>query len=112
MECKWQGPLTDADMTCTAFNDGSIFQDETSIKGVTTTSVLGKAEFASLYSLQAVAIVTQTGAAAGSGSAAPSQTPSGSGAPSTGLAPAGPMPTGAMKLVGGAAGVFAAALAL
>lgn len=109
MECKWQGAMTDADMTCTGNIDGDLVADETEVKGKTTTSVIPKAEFASLYSLHPVAIVTQTGSAAsGSGSAAPSQTPSGSGAPSTGLAPAGPMPTGAMALVGGAAGVFAA----
>jgi hypothetical protein len=44
-----------------------------------------------------------------------SGSPSGAAAtpsPSTGFAPAGPLPTGAMALVGGAVGVFAAALAL
>lgn len=96
-------------MTCTAALGGSFVDAEA--QG-TTTSVIPKDEIASMEAFHAVAIVTPTGSAAPSGSARPSQSVSGSGAPSTGLAPAGPLPTGAMALVGGAAGVFAAALAL
>ncbi|KAH7402086.1 hypothetical protein DE146DRAFT_454926 [Phaeosphaeria sp. MPI-PUGE-AT-0046c] len=103
LECKWQGAITDADMTCTGGSEGSFV--DTAALG-TSTSVIPKAEISSMEAIQAVTIITATGAAV------PSQTPSGTATPSKGLGPAGPLPTGAMALVAGAAGVFAAALAL
>lgn len=95
--------MTDADLTCTAAIEGEIV--EATAAG-TSTTVLPKAEVSELSAMHAVTIVTATGAAGAS------RTPSGSPSPSSGLGPAGPLPTGAMALVGGAAGVFAAALAL
>lgn len=127
VSCKWQGAITNADLTCTGVGNGYVVNP--SARGAGTT-VYSKDEFKSMDAVQAVAIVTASGAASasasqtpsGSGSAArsgasaPSNAASGSGAAasarSTGFAPAGPLPTGAMALVGGAAGVFAAALAL
>jgi hypothetical protein len=125
MNCKWQGAITDADLSCTITADGYAVSKQ--LRG-TITSVFSKDDVKSMDVISAVAVVTSSGAA----SASASQTPSGSGAksgapaastassgsgaaavsPSTGLAPARPLPTGAVAFVGGAAGLFAAALAL
>ncbi|KAF2031709.1 hypothetical protein EK21DRAFT_62626 [Setomelanomma holmii] len=124
MGCKWQGAMTDADLTCTYTQSGYV--PDSSVRGVST-SILSKAEASSLEAFQVVTVVTasgavsasasrNSGAASGSGTAAPSRskTASGSGgaAKSTGLGAAGPLPTGAVAFVGGAVGIFAAALAL
>jgi hypothetical protein len=119
MSCKWQGAITAADLDCTASVGG--YAQPASARGVSTT-VLSKDEVASMEYIQPFAIVTASGANSASASATPtgsqsgSVKPSGSGsgsgsaaAPqSTGFAPAGPLPTGAMALVGGVAGVMAA----
>jgi hypothetical protein len=97
MDCKWQGAITDADLTCTAIAGGYALE-----AGVpeTTTTVWKKDEIVTSEYFATFAVVTQTP----SGSASVS--------PSKGLAAAGPLPTGAMAMMGGAAGVFAAAMAL
>jgi hypothetical protein len=124
MNCKWQGAITNADLTCVATADGFAITDK-ALRGTTTTT-LSKDELSTMELIGAVAVVTSSGAAsasasqttsgAKSGAPAASASKSSSGAagaaPSTGFAPAGPLPTGAMALVGGAAGVFVAALAL
>lgn len=120
LNCKWQGASTDADFTCVATIDRFAVTDK-AIRGTTTTTLF-KDEFPSMQLIGAVAVVTssdaasasQTPSASGTKSGAPTASGSKSGSaaagatPSTGLAPAGPLPTGAMALVGGAAGVFAA----
>jgi hypothetical protein len=122
--CNWEGAMTAADMTCTVTLDGS-WAEVT--EPITSASVVPSGEFASIEgAIKTVAIVqaSQTPLSSGaspsaSGSSASGSRASGSGAsgsaaptPSTGFAPGRPLPTGAMALVGGAAGVFAAALAL
>jgi hypothetical protein len=130
MNCKWQGVITNADLTCTVTQSGYV--PSASVRGVTT-SIMSKAEVSSMEAIQAFSVVSGSAApsasasqtasgsrsATQSGSQSATQAPSGSRSsgvagttPSTGLAPAGPLPTGAMKYVGGAAGVFVAALAL
>lgn len=124
MACKWQGgAITAADLTCTVTQSGSIRGNGGS--GVTT-SVVSSSELSDMEAFHTVAIVSASGGsssptasasqtASGSGAALPSGSASGSGAAgsrSTGHAPAAAIPTGAVAFVGGAAGVFAAALAL
>ncbi|KAH4004672.1 hypothetical protein HBI13_024850 [Parastagonospora nodorum] len=121
VNCKWQGAIADADLTCVATADGYVVDQ--SDRG-TTTTVISKDEVSTMSFISAYAVVTSSGSASQtpSGSGAKSGAPTASGstsgssaagaAPSTGLAPAGPMPTGAVAFIGGAAGVFAAALAL
>jgi hypothetical protein len=116
--------MTAADMTCRVTLDGS-WAEVT--EPITSASVVPSGEFASIEgAIKTVAIVqaSQTPLSSGaspsasgssaSGSRASGSRASGSAAPtpSTGFAPGRPLPTGAMALVGGAAGVFAAALAL
>jgi hypothetical protein len=110
MNCKWQGAITDADLTCTAVGSG--YAVPGSLEG-TTTTVWPKSEIQTGEYIGTFAVVTASGPV--SSGAPASQTPGGSAAPqsrSSGFAPAAALPTGAMALVGGAAGVFAAALAL
>jgi hypothetical protein len=104
MDCKWQGTILDTDMTCTLTANGFAHPGEST---GTTTTVVAKDELQTGEYMGTFAVITATGAAA-------SPTPSGSAAStrSSGLAPAAALPTGAMALVGGAAGIFAAALAL
>ncbi|KAF2832570.1 hypothetical protein CC86DRAFT_390590 [Ophiobolus disseminans] len=95
--CNWQGPLTDADLTCTVTASGTA--SAVPILGVSSTAgVIRKDELASLSVLRAVAIVSETGAPGASHS--------------VGLASGPVSPTGVMLLVVGAVGVLAAALAL
>jgi hypothetical protein len=117
--CNWEGAMTAADMTCTVTLDGS-WAEVT--EPITSASVVPSGEFASIEG--AIVQASQTPLSSGaslsaSGSNASGSRASGSGAsgsaaptPSTGFVPGRPLPTGAMALVGGAAGVFAAALAL
>ncbi|CBX90394.1 predicted protein [Plenodomus lingam JN3] len=123
MACKWQGAITAADLTCTVSQSGSI--PGPGATGVTT-SVVSSTELSDMEAFQTVAVVSASGGsgspaasasqtASGSGTALPSGSASGSdaaGSRSTGLAPAVALPTGAVAFVGGAAGIFAAALAL
>jgi hypothetical protein len=111
MSCNWSGAMTAAALTCTAVLDGSYYQVS---ERTTSTYVISEDTVSSFGAMATVAVVDTSGkplssfpTAASSGASV-----SGSGAathsPSTGIAPAGPLPTGAMALVGGAAGVFAA----
>jgi hypothetical protein len=100
MDCKWQGTIADTDMTCTLAANGFAHPGEAT---GTTTTVVAKDELQTGEYMGTFAVVTAT-ASQSSGSAASTR--------SSGLAPAAALPTGAMALVGGAAGVFAAALAL
>ncbi|KAH7069458.1 hypothetical protein FB567DRAFT_224419 [Paraphoma chrysanthemicola] len=122
--CNWKGAMTAADLTCTYTQSGYV--PSSSVRGVST-SILSKAEASDMEAFQVVTVVTASGAASasasrtsGSGTSVPSASRAASGSAagsaaasqSTGLAPAGPLPTGAVALVGGALGIFAAALAL
>jgi hypothetical protein len=99
MDCKWQGSIPDADMTCIYTAMGSVAPGETG----TTTTVVPKEDLQTGDYMGTFAVITATGAATIQSAASTR---------SSGLAPAAALPTGAMALVGGAAGVFAAALAL
>lgn len=120
LNCNWSGELTTADLTCTATQSGS-FAELNEMVGVTSDTI--KASDALEASVIATISVVQpasnsavqtTPAASGSQSSSANSTASGSGAPaSTGAAAVGsPLSKGVMAVVGGAAGVFAAALAL
>ncbi|KAH7072674.1 hypothetical protein BKA63DRAFT_48477 [Paraphoma chrysanthemicola] len=122
MGCNWKAAMTAADLTCTYTQSGYV--PSPSVRGVST-SIFSKAEASDMEVFQVVTIVTASGAASpsasrtsGSGTSVPSASRSASASgsaaasQSTGLAPAGPLPTGAVALVGGAVGIFAAALAL
>lgn len=118
MNCAWKGELTAADLTCTATQSGS-FAKVLEAEGVTSTT-FGPSDAASV--LQTVSVVHATSNSApnstpatvsGSQSSSAKATASGSGAPeATGAAAGTPLSNGVMAFVGGAAGVFAAALAL
>ncbi|KAF1920216.1 hypothetical protein BDU57DRAFT_525351 [Ampelomyces quisqualis] len=115
INCKFQGAITAADLDCTASMEGYV--PPASLRGKST-SLLPKDEIETMGFIQQYAIVTSSGAGSASatptGSQSGSAKPSGSGSgaaaasPSTGFAPVGPLPSGVMALVGGAAGVFAA----
>lgn len=80
--------MTAADITCTATQSGSLF----SAFGPSSTIFKGSEI---VDAIQTVTVVSATGTA-------------GSAPQKTGAAPPGPLPTGAMVFVGGAAGLFAA----
>ncbi|KAH8726224.1 hypothetical protein GQ44DRAFT_614426 [Phaeosphaeriaceae sp. PMI808] len=123
MNCKWQGAMTSADLTCTVTQDGSMVPGG---MGGTTTTVLPKSQGSEIAEIfQTYAVVSGSGAVSAgasqtaSGARSASPTPGASGASvsgtatasrSTGLGAAGPLPTGAIKFAGGAAGLVAAAL--
>ncbi|KAL6708721.1 hypothetical protein ACN47E_002417 [Coniothyrium glycines] len=126
LECSWKGAtMTAAELTCTIAQSGALV--DSSLSG-TVTSTVDKDEVSSLGPFATLALVsapTGSGSAAqpsgpsGTGAIAPSRSgsasPSASGAStsqSAGFAPAGPLPTGAVAFIGGAAGILAAALAL
>jgi len=127
MNCSWKGTMTAADFTCTATVDGNYV--EKTDRGTTTTT-MPSGSVSEFGAINTVTVLGASGAAAsgtplssGASPSASGSNASGSGAarsgsgtasptPSTGFAPTRPLPTGAMALVGGAAGVFAAALAL
>ncbi|KAJ4312400.1 hypothetical protein N0V94_007468 [Neodidymelliopsis sp. IMI 364377] len=119
MNCNWKGEMKTADFTCTATQSGS-FAKTLEVEG-SSSSVLKSSELTD--SIQTATIVqpasnsasaTASGSQSGSQSGSAGATSSGSGATAqaTGAAAGAPLPKGAMALVGGAAGVFAAALAL
>ncbi|EOA80918.1 uncharacterized protein SETTUDRAFT_99771 [Exserohilum turcica Et28A] len=129
MACSWKGEMTKADFTCDVTQSGYVPSQSAR---VATTSVLSQSEIQDMEAFQVVSLVSGSGAsspASASASATPSATPTASGAsasapskseskdsptptPSKGAAPAGALPTGAMKLVGGVAGALAVAMAL
>lgn len=123
MKCSWKGEMTKADMTCDVTQSGYV--PDQSVR-TATKSVLSQSEIQDMEIFQAVALVTASGASSpASASAKPTATPTGSAAnassksgsdiaptQSKGLAPAGPLPTGAMKVIGGAVGAMAVAMAL
>ncbi|EMD90916.1 hypothetical protein COCC4DRAFT_136079 [Bipolaris maydis ATCC 48331] len=129
MKCSWKGEMTKADLTCDVTQSGRIPDQSVQLA---TTSVLPQSEIQDMQAYQVVSLVSASGAASpasASASVTPTPTatraPSASGSkapassgsnaastPSQGFAPAGPLPTGAMKVVGGAVGVFAVAMAL
>ncbi|ORX97004.1 hypothetical protein BCR34DRAFT_578215 [Clohesyomyces aquaticus] len=123
LDCKFgNGGVLSGDGTCSGTADGS---DAGPLKGTTT----GTFPHSMLSSIDAfvtanVVSATDTATPAGSGSGSssgssktPAASASGSGtkapgAQSTGLAASVPLPTGAIALVGGAAGILAAVIAL
>ncbi|KAF9692309.1 hypothetical protein EKO04_009648 [Ascochyta lentis] len=119
--CAWKGELTAADLTCTATQSGA-FAKILEAEGVTTMT-LKASEVSGASVLQTVSVVqagsnsastTVSASQSGAQSGSASPTASGSGAPgqATGAAAGAPLSKGVMAFVGGAAGVFAAALAL
>jgi hypothetical protein len=100
LNCNWQGAITAADLTCTAAANGYVVSEDD--RG-TSTTIFSKGELNTMEVFSPFTIVTSSRAALAS---TPASTRS------TGFAPAGPLPTGAMALVGGAAGIFVAALAV
>jgi len=125
MACSWQGAMSTADLTCDLTQSGYVPDQADQ---VASTSVLSQSEIQEMEAYQVVALVTATGAsspgsasatggpsptgsASGTGATSPSRSQSGAAStPSTGLAPAGSVPT-AMAMVG-AVGILAAAVAL
>ncbi|KAF2113068.1 hypothetical protein BDV96DRAFT_648684 [Lophiotrema nucula] len=97
--CNWEGASTAADLTCTASQSGSFVTGDK-----VSTTVWKASDLSSFGGYQTVVVVS----ASTTGSVAASATAS----QSSGIAPPMPFPTGAMALVGGAAGLFAAAIAL
>ncbi len=117
MNCSWQGELTSADVSCTATNSGA-YAELASVTGVTSETIKASDALEGEM-LQTVAVVQSASnsaslTASGTQSGSANATASGSGAPasSTGGAAGAPLSKGTMAFVGGAAGVFAAALAL
>jgi hypothetical protein len=105
--CHWKGEMTTADLTCTLTESGK----QANIDGARSETLKPK-DITNLGLIQTVSVTSASGSAPASNTASPS--PSGSDAPaqSTAMAASGPLPTGAMALVGGAAGIFAAVFAL
>lgn len=116
MNCNWKGAMESADLTCTATQSG--FMPEQMSADGTTTATLKANEVAEAGVIQTVEVVSPASnsanpTASGTQSGSASSTASGSGAPAaTGAAAGAPLPMGMMAFVGGAAAVFAAALAL
>ncbi|UPX17791.1 uncharacterized protein EKO05_0008128 [Ascochyta rabiei] len=115
--CAWKGELTSADLTCTATQSGA-FAKILEAEGVTTV-ILKASEVADASVLHTVSVVQPASNSAsatpsGSQSASVNATASGSSAPNqaTGAAAGAPLSRSVMAFVGGAAGIFAAALAL
>ena len=107
VNCVWEGELTAADLTCTATQSGS-FAVLNEFEGVTS-DVLRASGVAEASIVQTVSVVQP---ASNSASPTASGSQSGSAPTATGAAAGAPLPKGVMAFVGGAAGVFAAALAL
>lgn len=116
VNCAWKGEAATADLTCTATQSGAFPKLQT-IEGVKTETIKAS-DAAEGKMVQTVAVVgpssnsaapTATGTGAHN---ATSASASGSAAPTGNAAAGGPLPKGVMAFVGGAAGVFAAALAL
>jgi hypothetical protein len=112
--CSWSGALTTAEITCTATQNGTALGNN----GVST-AIFPHSSLTDMEALVTATVIAgsvtenaSTPLGTPTGSEAPSGSVSGTGPQSTGLAPPGPMPTGVMLVVGGAAGLFAAALAL
>lgn len=128
MKCSWKGEMTKADLTCDVTQSGHIPDQSAQLA---TTSVLPQSEIQGMEAYQVVSLVSASGAASPASASAsatptptgtPTRSPSGGGAnapassgsnaASTPNQAAGPLPTGAIKVVGGAVGVFAVAMAL
>lgn len=114
MNCAWKGEMTSADLTCTATQSG-FFAKTLEAEGVSTETLAASDVAAALQTVAVVQSASGSGSATASGShsGSASATASGSGAPAaTGAAAGAPLSKGVMAFVGGAAGVFAAALSL
>ncbi|PSN65343.1 hypothetical protein BS50DRAFT_575380 [Corynespora cassiicola Philippines] len=118
--CKWEGDFKTADVTCNGSQEGTLSEES---NGTSKDEVIQPSDLSQMGAYQTAAVVSahttgasaapsSTGGASQAPSASPTASASGGAAESTGLAPAGPLPTGAIMFVGGAAGIFAAALAL
>ncbi|KAF2474935.1 uncharacterized protein BDR25DRAFT_301505 [Lindgomyces ingoldianus] len=119
MSCTFgDGGLTTADATCTGAARGEIVGNQTGTSTVTFahTDLVSSSIFETVNVVSATAAPTgsvSSSRASGSAPGPASGSTASATAHSTGLAPALPLPTGGvMALVGGAAGIFAAALAL
>ncbi|KAJ4380212.1 hypothetical protein N0V86_004521 [Didymella sp. IMI 355093] len=116
VNCNWKGIVESADLTCTVTQSGFL-PSQMGSEG-TTSAVLKASEVTEAGVIQTVEVVSPSSnpanpTASGTQSGSASSTASGSGAAAaTGAAAGAPLPMGMMAFVGGAAGVFAAALAL
>ena len=111
MNCNWKGAMESADLTCTATQSGFL-PEQLSIEP-TTIATLKASDVIQTVEVISPASNSANPTASGTQSGSASSTASGSGAPAaTGAAAGAPLPMGTMAFVGGAAGVFAAALAL
>ncbi|KAF1929851.1 uncharacterized protein M421DRAFT_419618 [Didymella exigua CBS 183.55] len=113
VNCNWKGALGSADLTCTAVQSG-VFASVVGAQG-TTSAVLKASEIAEASVIQTVEVVSPASNSANptaSGSQSGSTKSTTSAPASSGAAAGGPHPISAMAFVGGAAGIFAAALAL
>lgn len=117
VNCAWKGDAATADLTCTATQSGS-FAKTLEVEGVATNTIKASEAAESKY-VQTVAITgpasnsaAPTATSSGAHNATGATSASGSAAPTGNAAAGGPLPKGVMAFVGGAAGVFAAALAL
>jgi hypothetical protein len=100
--CKWAGAESTADFTCTFVSEGPALETDA---GTTTTTVKAS-EMATIGIFVEATVVNPTSTPAPSPSSTPgSSTPQ---SQSSNFAAAGPLPTGAMAFVGGAAGLYAA----
>jgi hypothetical protein len=139
MDCKWKGEITSADVTCTMAQDGA---SNSNFEPSTMTETIPHSEITSDVMFETYTVVSATGgsaketggsakesgtgAAAAKTTAAPTGTGEKAGAPtgdaqtgdaqntddSPGFAPAGPLSKGFVAVVGGAAALLAAAIAL
>ncbi|KAF2792650.1 hypothetical protein K505DRAFT_362700 [Melanomma pulvis-pyrius CBS 109.77] len=114
--CNWKGELTAATITCTVTQNGTALGPPS-----ITASTLNPSELSSFEAIQTLVIVSASvtspngnfsSTLSPTASATRSGSPTGTTSQSTGIAPSMSLPTGAMVFVGGAAGLFAAALAL
>ncbi|KAF2651144.1 hypothetical protein K491DRAFT_682393 [Lophiostoma macrostomum CBS 122681] len=111
--CAWSGELSSADITCMESMSGFYIdelnsQESTAVitSGVDTTTI-AQTDVSAFNFVSNVAVVTST---ASESSTQPTGTAAGKGSP--GVAPGAPLPTGVVAWGAGAAGIFAAALAL
>jgi hypothetical protein len=105
--CNWEGEMTKADLTCTVSASGKPW-----FNGGVETTTLSRDEVQNNTLIAPITIVTAAGNSAPTGSDGPSGGAPQSTSQSVGFAPAGPLPTGTLGFLGGAAAVFVAAVAL
>lgn len=110
INCNWSGESKSAEWTCTGSSGGAFYS---TVASTAETTILKSDELTSIGQFVTATVVgapTDFGSKATS-AAAPASTSAVSQKQTPGVAARGPLPTGAVAIVGGAAGVLAAALA-